>query len=138
MAHVVILTLKSHACKKMESANVTTQDHFVQRRPKVMIPILTIEGAKMAEKLTVRDHYLDNRWVVPYNPYLSAKYGRRVNVKICSIIKAVKYLYKYAYKGHDRIRFIISPDDKSIVVDDNFDNLRHRCGISHARSAFSN
>lgn len=33
------------------SANVTTQDHSVRRRPKVMIPILTIEGAKMAEKL---------------------------------------------------------------------------------------
>ncbi|XP_070555422.1 uncharacterized protein [Ptychodera flava] len=46
---------------------------------------------------------LDNRWVVPYNPYLSAKYQAHINVEICSSVTAVKYLYKYVYKGHDRI-----------------------------------
>ncbi|XP_077985123.1 uncharacterized protein LOC144439763 [Glandiceps talaboti] len=46
---------------------------------------------------------LDNRWIVPYNPYLSTKYQAHINVEICSSVTAVKYLYKYVYKGHDRI-----------------------------------
>ena len=45
---------------------------------------------------------LDNRWVVPYNPYLLLKYNAHINVEICSTVIAVKYLYKYVYKGHDR------------------------------------
>ena len=43
-----------------------------------------------------------NRWVVPYNPYLLLRYQCHLNVEVCSTIKAVKYLYKYTYKGPDR------------------------------------
>ncbi|CAJ0641618.1 4542_t:CDS:2 [Entrophospora sp. SA101] len=50
----------------------------------------------------VRGATLDNRWVVPYNPYLSTRYDCHINVEICSSITAVKYLFKYVYKGHDR------------------------------------
>ena len=46
---------------------------------------------------------IDNSWVVPYNPYLSANYQCHVNVEICAEILAVKYLYKYVYKGHDKV-----------------------------------
>ncbi|XP_022875705.1 uncharacterized protein LOC111394171 [Olea europaea var. sylvestris] len=53
--------------------------------------------------IKVRGQMLDNRWVVPYNPYLSAKFDYHINVEVCSYIKAVKYLYKYVYKGHDQI-----------------------------------
>ncbi len=42
----------------------------------------------------------DNRWVVPYNPYLTMQYQCHINVEVCSSITAVKYLYKYVYKGH--------------------------------------
>ena len=45
---------------------------------------------------------LDNRWIVPYNPYLSAKYNAHINVEIATSITSVKYLYKYVYKGGDR------------------------------------
>ena len=45
---------------------------------------------------------LDNRWVVPYNPLLLLKFNAHINVEICSTVSAVKYLYKYVYKGHDR------------------------------------
>ena len=45
---------------------------------------------------------VDNRFVVPYNPWLTTKYDAHINVEFCSFIKAVKYLYKYIFKGHDR------------------------------------
>jgi len=48
------------------------------------------------------DHSVDARDVVPYNPYLSKRFKCHINVEYCGSIKAVKYLYKYTYKGHDR------------------------------------
>jgi hypothetical protein len=52
--------------------------------------------------IEIKKCILDNRWVVPYNPYLLLKYNAHINVEICSTVMAVKYLYKYVYKGHDR------------------------------------
>ncbi|KAL5556293.1 hypothetical protein UlMin_038529 [Ulmus minor] len=70
------------------------------------------------KKVKVRGHYLDNQWVVPYNPYLVAKFDCHINVEICSTIKAVKYLYKYVYKGYDRISFCINAKDDIIDIDE--------------------
>ena len=50
---------------------------------------------------------LDNRFVIPYNPYLSQKFNCHINVEACMSIAAVKYLYKYIYKGHDRADVLI-------------------------------
>ncbi|KAI5402370.1 hypothetical protein KIW84_050113 [Lathyrus oleraceus] len=49
------------------------------------------------------DRSVDNIWVVPYNPWLLLKYDCHINVEICSSIKSIKYLYKYVYKGPDRV-----------------------------------
>jgi hypothetical protein len=51
---------------------------------------------------------LDNRWVVLHNVYLSTKYDAHINVEVCNNICAVKYLFKYVYKGHDRATIEIS------------------------------
>jgi hypothetical protein len=45
---------------------------------------------------------VDNRWIIPYNLHLETKYHAHINVEICSSIFAVKYMYKYVYKGTDR------------------------------------
>jgi len=51
---------------------------------------------------------LDNRWVVPHNVYLLTKYDAHINVEVCNNIHAIKYLFKYVYKGHDRATIEIS------------------------------
>ncbi|KAL3818110.1 hypothetical protein ACJIZ3_004015 [Penstemon smallii] len=53
----------------------------------------------------VRNVPLDNRWVVPYCPFLLAKYDCHINVEICADVKLVKYLYKYIHKGHDKVSY---------------------------------
>nr|PNR35899.1 hypothetical protein PHYPA_021749 [Physcomitrium patens] len=64
---------------------------------------------------------LDNRWVVPYNPYLIGQFNCHINVEICSFVKTVKYLYKYIFKGPDR--GVVETDE---VVDEIKDFLEGR------------
>jgi hypothetical protein len=52
----------------------------------------------------------DNRWVVPYNPYLTMRYQCHINVEVYSSITAVKYLYKYVYKGHDHALAVVQSE----------------------------
>jgi hypothetical protein len=58
---------------------------------------------------------LDSRWVVPHNVYLLTKYDAHINVEVCNNIHAVKYLFKYVYKRHDRaIVEILRQSDNAI------------------------
>ncbi|KAK9706455.1 hypothetical protein RND81_07G125900 [Saponaria officinalis] len=41
-----------------------------------------------------------------------------LNVEVCSTIQAVKYLYKYVYKGHDRISFNVAPEADVSLIDE--------------------
>ena len=50
--------------------------------------------------VTIGGHILDSRWVVAYNPYLMQSFKCHINLEACMTIRAVKYLYKYVYKGH--------------------------------------
>ncbi|XP_065651177.1 uncharacterized protein LOC136079369 [Hydra vulgaris] len=58
--------------------------------------------------INIKGNNVDNRWVIPYNPWLSKKYQAHINVKACTSVKAVKYLYKYIYKGHDCANILIN------------------------------
>ncbi|XP_019235659.1 PREDICTED: uncharacterized protein LOC109215991 [Nicotiana attenuata] len=60
----------------------------------------------------IREQYLDNSWVVPYNPYLLCKFDCHINVEVCSDIKVVKYIYKYICKGHDKIVFSVHGNEE--------------------------
>jgi len=63
-------------------------------------------------------HIFTNAHVVPYNPYLSTKYNCHINVEIATSITAVKYLFKYVYKGHDRASISVVNHDGSDPVDE--------------------
>ncbi|XP_058198400.1 uncharacterized protein LOC131313924 [Rhododendron vialii] len=95
--------MKNGVCKKKfpkKFANVTTMgdDSYpvYRRRP----PRPSDNGERTA---------IDNNWVVPYNPWLILKYNCHINVEICSNIISVKYLYKYVYKGPDRVSLEVRP-----------------------------
>ena len=45
---------------------------------------------------------ITNRWVVPYNVFLTLRYGCHINIEICESATACKYLFKYVTKGPDR------------------------------------
>ncbi|KAH8934536.1 hypothetical protein BDL97_18G088100 [Sphagnum fallax] len=64
---------------------------------------------------------LDNRWVVPHNVYLSTKYDVHINVEVCNNIRAVKYLFKYVYKGHDRATVELSRQSDNATEGNVFD-----------------
>ncbi len=53
-----------------------------------------------------------NRDIVPYNPYLSAQYNCHINVEVCVSVKAIKYIHKYIYKGHDRTTLEVRDHDE--------------------------
>jgi hypothetical protein len=67
-----------------------------------------------------RNAKLDNRLVIPFNPYLLMLYNCHINVEICSSIKAVKYLYKYIYKGPDGASYSVDKSDNGdkVIIDE--------------------
>ncbi len=58
---------------------------------------------------------LDNCWVVLHNVYLSTKYDAHINVEVCNNIRAIKYLFKYVYKGHDHGTIEISRQSDNAI-----------------------
>ena len=70
----------------------------------MIIPTL-FTGVETMGKLTRRmqmDLFMTIGPFQPHNPWLSLVFDCHINVKVCCNITAVKYIYKYIYKGHDR------------------------------------
>ncbi|KAK1942998.1 hypothetical protein P3T76_005635 [Phytophthora citrophthora] len=59
------------------------------------------EGGNLQRGDKVWDNATINQWIVPYNPYLSQKYNCHIIVEVCATDRAIKYIYKYLYKGAD-------------------------------------
>ena len=73
---------------------------------------------------TYIQHVVDNRWVVPYNPFLLKQFNSHINVEICSSIKSIKYVLKYVTKGSDQSVFQLQREEQAdeIAV---FQNARY-------------
>ncbi|XP_051158561.1 uncharacterized protein LOC127279947 [Leptopilina boulardi] len=60
------------------------------------------------ERYNRRDGFqYDNQRVVPHNKELLLRLNCHINVEVVTSIKAVKYLFKYIYKGHDAAAVVI-------------------------------
>ncbi|XP_031116894.1 uncharacterized protein LOC116020565 [Ipomoea triloba] len=75
----------------------------------------------------IKGFKLDNRWIVPYNPQLLLKFDCHINVEVCATIKSVKYIYKYIYKGHDRVRMSLADNMSDYVIDEIKEYQNARC-----------
>ncbi|XP_063800227.1 uncharacterized protein LOC134968624 [Pseudophryne corroboree] len=62
------------------------------------------------ETVEVRGVLMSNQNVVPYNPYLALKYNAHINVEVCTSLYAIKYIYKYIFKGFDCANVVITPN----------------------------
>ena len=80
-------------------------------------------------------HMFTNAHVVPYNPYLSLKFNCHINVEVATTITAVKYLFKYVYKGHDRASICIVNHEGSDEIDEISEYLDSRY-VSAAESCW--
>jgi hypothetical protein len=66
---------------------------------------------------TVGRHTVDNSWIVPYSPYLSAKFDCHINVECAVTVKSIKYPFKYIHKGGDRATLEIDKDEIKTYID---------------------
>jgi hypothetical protein len=60
---------------------------------------------------------VDNRWIVPYNPYISAKFHCHTNVESVATFRTVKYCFKYIHKGPDRATLEYEHDEIKQYID---------------------
>ena len=45
------------------------------------------------------DFEVDNKWVVPYNPFILKHFKCHINVVICESLQVIKYFIWYSLKG---------------------------------------
>ena len=61
---------------------------------------------------------LNNQWNVLDDWCLLSRYDCHINVEVCLRVQAVKYLYKYIYKGHDRVAVYIAHTNRDNMIDE--------------------
>ncbi|XP_028121112.1 uncharacterized protein LOC114318414 [Camellia sinensis] len=96
-----------------ERSPCMTNGRCKRRFPKSFSPITTLGNdsyhvyrRREGESVPLESNpsiLVDNSWVIPYNPWLLLEYDCHINLEICSSVTSVKYLYKYVYKGPDRV-----------------------------------
>lgn len=75
-------------------------------------------GTFITKRVKGRLFQLDNRWIVPYNWYLSVRYQCHINVEQCSSVQSVRYIHKYVCKGTDRASVRVSPINGEHFIDE--------------------
>ena len=70
---------------------------------------------------------MTNQWVAPRNPWICAKYDAHINFDVCSAVSAVRYLYKYVYKGPDRAALEIGHDEIQAYLDGMYFSAKEAC-----------
>jgi hypothetical protein len=117
LAHATVTTSMIHGpCGPMNSEARCMRNNVCTKKYPFALSEETTLGDADGDSITYRRRVIpnrtvlrdsgrmtvDNRWVVPHNLFLAAKYNAHINVEICTQFNYVKYVYKYIYKGHDR------------------------------------
>ena len=80
-------------------------------------------GRNFSKTVQGKQITIDNRWVVPYNPFLSLKFDAHINVEVVYSVSAVKYLYKYITKGSDRVMIRLSSGEERDITNDEIERF---------------
>lgn len=124
---MVVKHMMHGPCGVLKANNVCMQDGLCKNKYPRPFNSTTLQGKDSypvyrrrdnGRSARVRGQTLDNRWVVPYNPYLLRMFNCHINVEVCSSIKAVKYVYKYIYKGGDRTSMNFEQPDSNGNIDE--------------------
>ena len=77
------------------------------------------EGGNSVTKIIRGQSYvMDNRYVVPYSPYLVQRFNCHINVEFVASIKSIKYLFKYTHKGSDMVTMQLEGNPDIEVIDE--------------------
>lgn len=71
--------------------------------------------SRRGERTLVLGVWMDNRSIVPYNPYLLLKYNAHINFEVCTLLSAIKYIYKYIFKAFDCANVAITSDGNQLL-----------------------
>ena len=108
-----------------EFSSTTTAGDETYVKPRRRTPS---EGGNVGSKyINGAEVTVDNRWVVPYNPYFLLKYRSHINVENCNAVQAVKYLFLYHFKGEDMV---------TIEDEDMFDEVKKFSTRRYVSSCF--
>ena len=71
---------------------------------------------------------VDNSWLVPFCPWLSAKYDCHINTECAVSFASIKYVHKYIYKGHDCTTMQINRQDEiRLYLDSRYVSAAEAC-----------
>ncbi|CDF36122.1 unnamed protein product [Chondrus crispus] len=79
-----------------------------------------------------------NSWVVPQSPVLLRSFACHLNVELCvSRVGGIKYLFKYVFKGQDRVTMEITAENERYDEISNFQDARYVSASESAWRLFS-
>ena len=115
------ITFSTHS---PQTTNLTEGSFAVMRRRSPS------QGGFTAEKIITMGGFqtvitIDNRWIVPYCPFLLRQFECHMNVEICSTVTSIKYVLKYTFKGQDRAAFNLESGDTPVDEISEYENNRY-------------
>ena len=93
-------------------------------------------GRSIVVNIKGKEFVIDNRWIVPFSPYLSLRFNCHINDELCVSPLAAKYLYKYVYKGEDRAMVKAQIDKGDEVVKDEIEEYEDLRSVGSSEASW--
>ena len=87
-------------------------------------------GRSIVVDIKSKEYVIDNKWIVPYSPFILLTFNCHANIELCFSPTAAKYLFKYITKGEDRAMVRAEVEAEGMMKDEieEWDPVR-QCGI---------